>query len=132
MMTMTGVHLIPFFCYLETNWGPHTIDRFVNYLNTKLLRFHSRYWNPGSESIGAFICDWEHDNNYLCPPIFLIPRVIRHAENCLVQGTLVLLVWSSASFWPLLLSDSGQGFAHFSKETLLLTIWQIILHDRSM
>ena len=47
-------------------------------------------------------------------------RPLRHAENCLAQGTLVLPVWSSASFWPLLLSDSGQGFAHFIKETLLL------------
>ena len=57
------------FCYLETNWGPHTIDRFANYLNMKLPRFNSRYWNPGSESIDAFICDWEHENNYLCPPL---------------------------------------------------------------
>ena len=48
------------FCYLETNWGPHTIDRFANYLNAKLPRFNSRYWNPGSESIYAFIFDWEH------------------------------------------------------------------------
>ena len=73
MMTITGVYLIrTLFCYLETNWGPHTIDRFANYLNTKLLRFHSRYWNPGSESIDAFICDWEHENNFLCPPILLI------------------------------------------------------------
>ena len=31
--------------------------RFANYLNTKLPRFNSRYWNPGSESIDAFICD---------------------------------------------------------------------------
>ena len=80
------------FCYLETSWGPHTTDRFANYLNTKLPRFNSRYWNPGSESIDAFICDWEHENNYLCPPIPLIPRVLRHAENCLAQGTLVLPV----------------------------------------
>ena len=93
MMTMTGVF---FFCYLETNWGSHTIDRFADYLNTKLPRFNSKYWNPGSESIDAFICDWEHENNYLCPPIPLIPRVLRHAENCLPQGTLVLPVWFSA------------------------------------
>ena len=61
------------FCYLETNWGLHTIDRLANYLNTKLPRFNSKYWNPGSESIDSFICDSEHDNNYLCPPIPLIP-----------------------------------------------------------
>ena len=69
------------FCYLKTNWGPHTIDRFANYLNTKLPRFNSRYWNPGSESIDSFICDWEHENNYLCPPIPLIPRVLRPGET---------------------------------------------------
>ena len=45
------------FNWLEELWGPNIIDRFANYLNTKLPRYNSRYWNPGSESIHTFVCD---------------------------------------------------------------------------
>ena len=51
------------FNWLEELWGPHSIDRFANYLNTELPRYNSRYWNPGSQSIDTFVCDWGHENN---------------------------------------------------------------------
>ena len=31
------------FNWLKELWGPHSIDRFTNYLNTKLSRYNSRY-----------------------------------------------------------------------------------------
>ena len=36
-------------------WGPHSVDRFANYVNAKLLRFNSRFWNPASEGIDALV-----------------------------------------------------------------------------
>ena len=42
----------------------------------------------------------------------LIPRVIRHAECCKAQGTLVVPHWESAPFWPLL-CPSGNEWASF-------------------
>ena len=38
------------------------------------------------------------DNNWLCPPVCLIVRVIRHIELCRAQRTLVLPLWNSAIF----------------------------------
>ena len=46
-----------------------------NYLNAKLPRFSSRFWNPGSVGIDSFVMNWAGENNYVCPPICLIPRV---------------------------------------------------------
>ena len=60
---------------IDRMWGPHSIDRFANHLNSKLSRFNSRYWNPGSEGIDTFIMNWAEENNYVCPPVSLVPRV---------------------------------------------------------
>ena len=46
------------------------------------------------------------------PPMALIPRVLRHAQACAAEGTLVVPVWPSAPFWPLL-CPSGGKFAAF-------------------
>ena len=108
------------FNWLEELWGPHSIDRFANYLNTKLPRYNSRYWNPGSESIDTFVCDWGHENNYVCPPIPLVSRVLLHAKNCNAQGTLIVPAWFSAPFWSLLLSEFGDTFNFFIKDIIEL------------
>jgi len=34
------------FYTIDRIWGPHTVDRFANYLNYKLSRFNSRFCNP--------------------------------------------------------------------------------------
>jgi hypothetical protein len=39
-----------FFEFMDDMWGPSTVDRFANYLNTKLPRFISLFWNPGTEA----------------------------------------------------------------------------------
>ena len=57
---------------IDYEWGPHTVDRFANHYNTQLPRFNSRFWNPGTEAVDAFTSDWQDDNNWLCPPVYLI------------------------------------------------------------
>ena len=64
------------FRVLDDTWGPHTVDRFTSHYNTQLPRFNSRFWNPGSEAVDAFTSNWCDDNNWLCPPVYLVPRVI--------------------------------------------------------
>ena len=100
------------FQQLELLWGSHTVDRFANYLNTQLPRFNSRFWNPGSEVVDAFTCNWVGENNWLCPPPYLVPRVIRHTVQTGAKGTLVVPRWPSAPFWPMLFPD-GQIPAPF-------------------
>ena len=70
------------FMELERMFGPHSVDRFASFHNKQLERFNSRYWNPGSEAVDAFTVDWSGENNWFCPPVALIPRVLRHAQHC--------------------------------------------------
>ena len=104
---------------LDSLWGPHTVDRFANSINAQVVRFNSRFWSPGSEAVDAFTCDWGEDNNWWCPPVHLVPRVIRHAQNTNAKGTLVVPQWVSSPFWPLLFPD-GTSPATFVKEWLEL------------
>ena len=70
------------FADIEVLWGPHSVDRFASCHNCQIPRFNSRCWSPGSEAIDAFTVNWEGENNWWCPPIGLIPRVLRHAKEC--------------------------------------------------
>ena len=103
--------------FRDTNqiWGPHFVDRFASSLNSQVPRFNSRCWSPGTEVVDAFTANWCNENNWLCPPIGLIPRVIRHAQACKAMGTLIVPVWPSAPFWPLLCPYGTGHFAPFVK-----------------
>ena len=96
------------FAQLDAIWGPHTVDRFACSDNTQLPRFNSRCWNPGCEAVDTFTVNWSGENNWWCPPIYLVPRVLRHAQACSTMGTLVIPCWPSAPFWPMLYPD-GQA-----------------------
>ena len=100
------------FAELQQMWGPHTIDRFASCNNAQLTRFNSRHWSPGTEAIDAFTSHWGGENNWWCPPVVHVPRVIRHAQACGAVGTLVVPCWLSAPFWPILCPD-GKFFDDF-------------------
>ena len=97
---------------LDMKFGPHTVNSFVSAHNAQMQRFNSRYWNPGSEAVGAFTVDWNGDNDWLCSPIGLVPRVLRHVQACEAIGTLVVLAWKSTPFWPII-CPSGSSFDSF-------------------
>ena len=44
--------------WLDTKWGPHTVDRFATCYNAQVERFNSRYACPGSEAVDALTVDW--------------------------------------------------------------------------
>ena len=104
------------FADLDVAWGPHSVDRFASFHNYQVPRYNSRCWNPGSEAVDAFTVDWAGENNWLCPPIGLIPRVIRHAQGCQANVSMVVPMWPSAPFWPLLCPYGSDSFAVFVKE----------------
>ncbi len=89
------------FAMLDREWGPHSVDRFADCNNCQVPHFNGRCWNPGSEAVDAFTVNWSGENNWWCPPIALIPRVIGHAQVCRAVGTLMVPYWPSALFWPL-------------------------------
>ena len=112
---MTGLLVLTFFVFLDLKWGPHSIDRFADEYNHLLPRFDSRFWNPYCEAMDTFTRSWDFDNNWVCPPPHLGPRTLRHMRSCCAQGTLIVPLWRSAPFWPLLTTD-GSHLAHFVED----------------
>ena len=104
---------------LDSRWGPHTIDRFADVQNRQLVRFNSRYRYPGTEAVDTFSCNWGGENNWWCPPVHLVPRLLKHAKVTKAEGTLVVPQWVSAPFRPLLFPDSKQ-VATFIKQIVEL------------
>ncbi len=94
------------FFMLEHKYGPHTVDRMASSENSKLARFNSRLHDPAAEAVNCFSVDWAGENNYVAPPIALIPAVLQHLIKCGAEATLVAPVWPSAWWWGLLSSLS--------------------------
>ncbi|CAC5387767.1 unnamed protein product [Mytilus coruscus] len=97
------------FMYVDSLWGPHEIDWFANDDNHKLTVFYSRYWTVNSMGIDAFTINWQGANGWFVPPVCLVSKVISYMRQCFAHGTLVLPLWKSASFWPML-CPTGEGF----------------------
>ena len=92
------------FAQLDHRWGPLTVDRFASPANNKLARFNARWHAATAEAVDAFTQDWSRDNNYLAPPLRLIPRVLRYLRKCRAQAVLLTPRWPSQTWWPMLLS----------------------------
>ena len=58
-------------------------------------------------TVDAFTVSWGGENNWLVPPVFLIPRVINHMKLGKEQGTLIIPFWQSAHWWPLVTRSPG-------------------------
>ena len=87
---------------LDALWGPHTIDQFANWCNNQLPCFNACHYCPIAD---AFTCDWCHENNWWRPPLYLVPRLLRHALVTKAVGKLIVPQWRSAPFWPILFPD---------------------------
>lgn len=100
-----GKQALSFFQFIDSFWGPHTVDRFANVYNTKLPRFNSLFWFPETEGVDAFSQNWHDENNWLVPPISLC-KTIRFMQACKAHGTLIVPKWPSSPFWTLLLDKN--------------------------
>ena len=92
------------FYALDELWDPHTRDRFASHYNVKRQKFNTMYYQPGSSGVIAFAQDWSNDNNWLCPPVCLICKVVIH-KVCKPVGILIVPLWKSAHLWPVICSD---------------------------
>jgi hypothetical protein len=89
---------IGFFQYVESCFGPHSVDRFASAMSTQLLCFNTKYCSPLAEAIDAFSLDWgNYENNYVFPPPALVGQAIRHAQRCRAVITLVFMEWYTCS-----------------------------------
>ena len=109
------------FAFLDKSWGPHTVDRFACHYNKKLPLFNSKFFQPGTSGVNAFSQDWAFANNWLCPPTYLTVRVVNHLKACRAAGTLIVPLWRSAHFWPII-CDDGVHFSNFVHD------WYVLPH----
>ena len=124
---------IDFNCFkmLSRKYGPFTIDRFADERNKKLHKFNSKFFCPGSSAVDAFTENWVNENNWICPPINLIGSVIKHMKLCKCKGTLLIPIWTSAYFWPLIYPD-GRTIANFVKDFTVINPYFISYSCNSM
>ena len=103
-----------FFEFVNSLFGPFTVDRFANASNKRLLRFNSKFWNPGVEAVDCFSQNWVGENNWLVPPIHLVIKTIKHLVQCKARGSLVVPKWPSSAFWPFIFENGYNCHAYVS------------------
>ena len=47
-----------FFMFINSIYGPHSVDRFANHENRKTKRLNSVVWNPECEQVDGFSVSW--------------------------------------------------------------------------
>ena len=90
------------FAYFNSIWGPYTSDRFFSFSGSP---YSAANFEPYAAEL--FKHDWSPDNNWLIPPVPLIPRTINHMRACRAHGTMVVPKWPSSHFYPLLVNKDG-------------------------
>ena len=82
---------------------------------------------PGSAGVNAFTFDWKGEFSLLVPPVAIVGRVLEHLLRCRAKGVLVVPLWRSAFYWPLL-----KGFfAQFIKDSLVVKGNKVLVQGRN-
>ena len=58
------------------------MDRFASGHNAQVSHFNCRFWDRNAEAIDAFTVNWAEENNWWCPPVHLICRMLQ--QECAV------------------------------------------------
>jgi len=95
------------FQYLDAVWGPHTVDRCAAITNNQIPRYNSLYWDPETAGVDCLAQqDWGNENNYVCPPFRLIPKIIRKLQVHRATATLIAPKWPNQPWYQTLLQMS--------------------------
>ena len=107
---------------LDDTWGPHTVDRFATDYNTKCSVFNSKHWCPRTLGIDAFNRHWGKEINWIVPPPSEISRCVHKIKQDKADSTLIVPLWHSAPYWPLLhtVRNKSVQFEFFIKESIIL------------
>lgn len=126
---------------LEFLYGPHTIDRFADFLTTQIPdSYNSRYSDPGSSGINALVqTNWQRHNNYCCPPFRLLGQLVDTIITQRARATVVAPFWPAQPWCqkllamsvhrPILIGNNKNNFVQVSRfvkpEPLKNTKWLI-------
>ena len=107
------------FNIISNKYGPFSVDRFANNLNKKVNKFNSKYFCPGTSHVNTFTDDRSRDHNWLCPPISWIGSVLRYLILCKARGALLIPIWPSSYYWPVIYPD-GDKMVDFVKQYIVI------------
>ena len=114
------------FATLQMIYGPHTIDRFADFENSKLPRYNALYADPRAVGVDALTQrDWGGENNYVFPPFRLIDRVLDIVEQQGAEATLIAPLWKAQTWFkrllrmsvaePLVIPNTSENFRRISR-----------------
>jgi len=93
--------------HLDRIWGPHTIDRFACMNSAQCQKYNSRFIDPYTSGVDAlFQNDWGQENNFVNPPIRLLPEVIKTIDNQKATATVIAPVFKAHAFFHALVRRS--------------------------
>jgi hypothetical protein len=84
------------FTYLDSLWGPHSIDKFATQGNSQLPRYNSRWRDPTSEAVDCLhIHDnrWTAETNWCNPPWTLLPDLVQKLRQSGAEATIIAPYW---------------------------------------
>jgi len=106
------------FDWLDSFWGPHSLDAFASFSNAQVQAFVSRYPDPESQHVDFFSVTAPEGNLWLFPPFACLNKTLAKVRDEELQATIVVPLWPSRPFWPLLLA--------------LLADWPILIPKHSL
>jgi ribonuclease HI len=89
-------------------FGGLTVDLFASAATAQLPRFYSEYWCPGTRGLDAFRVDWSRSGrNWINAPFALLPRVLTKLYEDRAAAVVLVPIWPSRPWWPLLCPDGA-------------------------
>ena len=116
------------FRFIDSYYGPHTIDRFASLKSRQLPRFNSRYAEPESCGVDALAqTNWGMENNFVNPPFALLNRVLDTIVTHKAYATIIAPRWTSQPWFrklqniliaqPLRIPNNANTFRHMGNST---------------
>ena len=91
------------FSVLCQKFGPFCLDLFASPTSFLFKPFCSRFLCKDAVAVDAFTIDWGSlTNGFFHPPVEVVTRVLKHAQFVKAKGVLIVPVWESADFWPVI------------------------------
>jgi len=90
------------FDYLQSTWGPHSIDRFASMENAQLPRFNARWRDPKCEDVDCLHLPdtaWQREINYCNPPWSALPDLCAKLRQSGAAATVIAPYWPHAPWF---------------------------------
>ena len=92
-----------YFLEIFSTFPELNIDLFARRLNNQLDTYCSWKPDPGCTYVDAFSINWSNFNFFAFPPFSLIPKCVQKIIHDKAKGILLIPVWPTQTWFPLVL-----------------------------